>query len=124
MTDECIRQHGRVTKEEEIPQDERWFEEAELNYLRDLWVDAASNAFKNKSFLESSDKTRVFFLMKQIARRLLPELISPLLKSNKDLDKLVQTFRGYGQDSRKGAYVKVEDDWLCAMGDIDLIRKG
>ena len=123
MTDECIRQHGRVTKEEEIPQDERWFEEAELNYLRDLWVDAASNAFKNKSFLESSDKTRVFFLMKQIARRLLPELISPLLKSSKDLDKLVQTFRGYGQDSRKGAYVKVEDDWLCAMGDIDLIRK-
>ena len=123
ITDECIRQHGRVTKEEEIPQDERWFEEAELNYLRDLWVDAASNAFKNKSFLESSDKTRVFFLMKQIARRLLPELISPLLKSNKDLDKLVQTFRGYGQDSRKGAYVKVEDDWLCAMGDIDLIRK-
>ena len=51
------------------------------------------------------------------------ELISPLLKSNKDLDKLVQTFRGYGQDGRKGAYVKVEDDWLCAMGDIDLIRK-
>ena len=61
--------------------------------------------------------------MKRIARRLLPELISPLLISSKDLDKFVQIFRRYGQDSRKGAYVKVEDDWLFAMGNIDMIRK-
>ena len=123
ITDECIRQHGAPPHFQEIPQEERWFEGTELNYLRDLWVGAASKVFRNKSFLERSDKAHVFFLMKRIARRLLPELISPLLISSKDLDKFVQIFRRYGQDGRKGAYVKVEDDWLFAMGNIDMIRK-
>jgi hypothetical protein len=123
ITDECIRQHGAPPHFQEIPQEERWFEGTELNYLKDLWVSAVSKGFRNKSFLEISDKTHVFSLMKRIARRLLPELISPLLISSKDLDKFVQIFRRYGQDGRKGAYVKVENDWLFAMGNIDMIRK-
>ncbi len=36
---------------------------------------------------------------------------------------LYKFLEDYGQDGRKGAYVKVEDDWLFAMGNIDMIRK-
>lgn len=123
IVDECVRQHGWITEEGKIPQEERWFEEAELNNLKDLWVNAVSKVFRNKVFLEISDKTHVFFLMKHIARESLQELISPLLISSEELDKFVQTFRRYGQDSTKGTFVKVEDDWLLAMGNISEIRK-
>lgn len=119
---EVIRQHGMISKEKELPESERWIAPDKLKQLIEMWITITSEAFRTKSFLKSSDKSHIFFMMLNLANEQLPAIVAPLLIDDKDLDSFVQVFKGYGQDSTKGGFIRIEERWLASIGDIDKIR--
>ncbi|AID58001.1 LOW QUALITY PROTEIN: KAP family P-loop NTPase [Geotalea daltonii FRC-32] len=119
---EVIRQHGIISKEKELPETERWVASDELRELSERWITITSEAFRTKSFLTASDKSHIFFMMLNLAHEELPALVGPLLIDDADLDSFVQVFRGYGQDSTKGGFIRIEERWLASIGDIDKLR--
>lgn len=119
---ECVRQHGIISKEKEVSESDRWISSSNIHALIELWAAIVVEAFKTKSFLNVSDKSYIFFLMLNLAPEPLPDLVTPLLINNEDLDAFVQIFRGYGQDSIKGAFVRVDEKWISSFGDINEFR--
>lgn len=79
-------------------------------------------AFQNQSFLDANGNGSAIFLLRRLDADLAKDLVTPLLKRNEDLDRIVRVFGVTGRDSVKGKYAHVSSDILDSFGGSDLLK--
>lgn len=119
----CINQQKDRADKEYISEDARWLNEMQLTKLKNNWLKSAFNASKQGILLDTGDKTCVLFTLMKLNPGKIKEIIKPILKQDKNLDKLAIAIGRTGQDSIKGEYSEIKTETLDALGGVDNIRK-
>ena len=116
----CLAQHGFYDEHRSVPETERLCDAETLERLKELWLDKVRTAFQNRSFLDANENTPAIFLLRRLDAELAKKLVTPLLKRDEDLDRIVRVFGVSGRDSVKGKYSHVSPDLLDSFGGSDL----
>lgn len=118
-----LRKAGFYGADRSLPESERWFSAEGLDHYRDQWLEKIKETFLSNSFCSLSGRSEILYLLFKIDPELFKELVIPVIEADPGLDCVIEALGSYGETSGKGRFVKLPQDFLSKIFDLDSLKE-